>query len=115
MAAKALLNVAALRFVSSRSLLRGTASVMAATTSYNRSLFRGKLPLSCFARPVRRTFCVRATTEADNSASFESPLMESMEKKVSAFRYLLLLGFSFNSNDYWAKVFLNSQARRSSG
>ncbi|KAI3471322.1 hypothetical protein Pfo_027985 [Paulownia fortunei] len=93
MAAKALLirpNVTALRLVGTRpptlSFLRGTTSMMKATTSYNLlsglSLFTGKLPLSCFACPIHRTFCIRATTESDNPASIESPLMESMEKKI---------------------------------
>ncbi|KAL8050601.1 hypothetical protein ABFX02_06G091000 [Erythranthe guttata] len=82
MAAKALLNAAALRLVGSRPFLRGTASMMTATVTFNRSLFRAKFPLSCFASPVRRSFCIRATTQSDNSASMESPLMESMEKKI---------------------------------
>ncbi|KAK6161621.1 hypothetical protein DH2020_005021 [Rehmannia glutinosa] len=91
MAAKTLLlrpNAAALCLVRSRpptlSFLRRRFTT--ATTSYDlwtgRSLFTGKLPLPCIACPIRRTFSIRATTDSDNSASIESPLMESMEKKI---------------------------------
>ncbi|PIN00723.1 Stress-induced protein UVI31+ [Handroanthus impetiginosus] len=93
MAAKAILirpNVAALRVVGNRarplSFLQGTSSMMMATTSYNpssgRSLFVGLLPLSSIACPLRRNFCIRATTDPDNPADIESPLMETMEKKI---------------------------------
>ncbi|KAG8390516.1 hypothetical protein BUALT_Bualt01G0091500 [Buddleja alternifolia] len=50
-----------------------------------RAEYRGKPPLSYFACPIthgHRTFCTRATNGSDNPASFESPLMESMEKKI---------------------------------
>ncbi|KAK4436124.1 protein BOLA4, chloroplastic/mitochondrial [Sesamum alatum] len=90
MAATALLfrpNVTALRLVSSRacalSFMRKATSMRTATKSYSSggSLFAGRLPVSGFPCPLRRTFCIRAA-DSDNPASIGSPLMESMEKKI---------------------------------
>ncbi|KAL0403360.1 UNVERIFIED_CONTAM: protein BOLA4, chloroplastic/mitochondrial [Sesamum radiatum] len=79
-------NVTALRLVSSRacalSFMRRTASMRTATKSYSSawSLFAGRVPVSGFPCPLRRTFCFRATADSENSIG--SPLMESMEKKI---------------------------------
>lgn len=37
----------------------------------------------------RRSFCIRATTHVNDPGSIDSPLMQSMEKKVHLLRYLL--------------------------
>lgn len=92
MAAKSLLfrpNVAALCLAGSRSFLRRKPSIVIMPTSvasYNlssgRPLLRWRLPPSSSASPIRRNFCIRATTESDSSAYIGSPLMETMENKV---------------------------------
>ncbi|KAG8390484.1 hypothetical protein BUALT_Bualt01G0088200 [Buddleja alternifolia] len=70
------------------SLMQRTSMTTTVTSCHflsGRSMFRGKPPLSYFACPIthgHRTFCTRATNGSDNPASFESPLMESMEKKI---------------------------------
>ncbi|KAL6499440.1 hypothetical protein OROHE_026103 [Orobanche hederae] len=46
-----------------------------------RSLFIEKLPFPCSIYH-RRAFSTPATTDSGNPASIESPLMESMEKKI---------------------------------
>ncbi|KAG6422507.1 hypothetical protein SASPL_119080 [Salvia splendens] len=85
MAAKSMLfrpNVAALCLSGSRSFLRRDPSPMmistSATTS-NRSLLSRSLARSSSAFAIRRNFCVRAT---DTPAPIETPLMETMEKKI---------------------------------
>ncbi|KZV33114.1 hypothetical protein F511_03380 [Dorcoceras hygrometricum] len=89
MATRALLirpTSAVLRVVGRLSCMRETASL--STRSYNLSSrcssYRAELHFSCFHRPARithccRSFCIQA---ADNPASIEPPLIESMEKKI---------------------------------
>ncbi|XP_057774063.1 protein BOLA4, chloroplastic/mitochondrial-like [Salvia miltiorrhiza] len=89
MAAKSLLfrpNVAALCLSGSRSFLCRTPSLLIMSTSAttrnlssSRSLLTRRLPRSSSAFAIRRDFCIRAT---ESSAPIESPLMETMEKKI---------------------------------
>ncbi|XP_051134636.1 protein BOLA4, chloroplastic/mitochondrial [Andrographis paniculata] len=93
MTAKALLvrpNMAALCFIGSRFPVRSflPGAMMKAKTHSNLSIAAPSLPTAnlrfrSFPWPISRSFCIRASTEPDNSSSSAvSAFTESMEKKI---------------------------------